>query len=233
MATATIPGSVPSRTSNRLAVGHDVATWPPMQEALDDLVTLLDLEAIEVNLFRGRSPDENRQRVFGGQVAGQALVAAARTVDDPTASCTRCTPTSCAPATRRCRSSTRSTASATARSFTTRRVVAHPARPGDLQPAGQLPRRTRTGPTTRSTMPDGLPDPESLPDFKTRMAPYKEQHGRVVRPAAPDRPALRRRRSDQPHRATRSRASRSGCGPTARCPTTRRCTRASSPTRAT
>ena len=51
--------------------------------ALDELVALLDLEPIEVNIFRGRSPDENRQRVFGGQVAGQALVAAARTVDDP------------------------------------------------------------------------------------------------------------------------------------------------------
>ena len=50
--------------------------------ALDDLVRLLDLEPIEVNIFRGLSPDENRQRVFGGQVAGQALVAAARTVDD-------------------------------------------------------------------------------------------------------------------------------------------------------
>ena len=49
--------------------------------ALDDLVALLDLEAIEVNIFRGVSPDENRQRVFGGQVAGQALVAATRTVE--------------------------------------------------------------------------------------------------------------------------------------------------------
>lgn len=48
-----------------------------MQEALDELITLLDLEPIEVNLFRGLSPDEDRQRVFGGQVAGQALVAAA------------------------------------------------------------------------------------------------------------------------------------------------------------
>jgi len=38
--------------------------------ALDELVDLLDLEQIEVNIFRGRSPDENRQRVFGGQVAG-------------------------------------------------------------------------------------------------------------------------------------------------------------------
>ena len=51
-----------------------------MTSALDDLVDLLDLEQIEVNIFRGRSPDERRQRVFGGQVAGQALVAAGRTV---------------------------------------------------------------------------------------------------------------------------------------------------------
>jgi len=48
--------------------------------ALDQLVAILDLEPIEVNIFRGRSPDEQRQRVFGGQVAGQALVAAGRTV---------------------------------------------------------------------------------------------------------------------------------------------------------
>ena len=52
------------------------------QPALDDLVELLDLERIEVNIFRGQSPDENRQRVFGGQVAGQALIAAGRTVED-------------------------------------------------------------------------------------------------------------------------------------------------------
>jgi acyl-CoA thioesterase-2 len=52
------------------------------QAAVDDLIRLLDLEKIEENIFRGRSPDVERQRVFGGQVAGQALVAAARTVDD-------------------------------------------------------------------------------------------------------------------------------------------------------
>jgi acyl-CoA thioesterase-2 len=52
------------------------------QPALDALVDLLDLETIEVNIFRGRSPDEERQRVFGGQVAGQALVAAGRTVPE-------------------------------------------------------------------------------------------------------------------------------------------------------
>jgi acyl-CoA thioesterase II len=51
-----------------------------MAKALDRLLDLLDLEPIEVNIFRGRSPDDRRQRVFGGQVAGQALVAAGRTV---------------------------------------------------------------------------------------------------------------------------------------------------------
>ncbi len=51
-----------------------------MTKALDVLLEHLDLEQIEVNIFRGRSPDERRQRVFGGQVAGQALVAAGRTV---------------------------------------------------------------------------------------------------------------------------------------------------------
>ncbi|GAA2402961.1 acyl-CoA thioesterase II [Streptomyces glaucosporus] len=45
------------------------------------LVDLLDLERIEENIFRGHSPDEPLQRVFGGQVAGQALVAAGRTTD--------------------------------------------------------------------------------------------------------------------------------------------------------
>ncbi len=52
-----------------------------MQTALDNVVALLELEAIEVNIFRGLSPDDDRQRIFGGQVAGQALVAAARTVE--------------------------------------------------------------------------------------------------------------------------------------------------------
>src|SRR6202023_2764618 len=51
-----------------------------MTKALHRLLELLDLEQIEVNIFRGRSPDERRQRVLGGQVAGQALVAAGRTV---------------------------------------------------------------------------------------------------------------------------------------------------------
>src|SRR5206468_8025203 len=52
-----------------------------MGTALDDLISLLELEQLEVNLFRGVSPDEDRQRVFGGQVASQALIAVGRTVD--------------------------------------------------------------------------------------------------------------------------------------------------------
>jgi acyl-CoA thioesterase-2 len=50
--------------------------------ALDDLVDILDLERLEVNLFRGVSLEEGRVRVFGGQVLAQSLVAAGRTVDD-------------------------------------------------------------------------------------------------------------------------------------------------------
>ena len=53
-----------------------------MASAVQDLVDILDLETLEVNLFRGRSPQSRWQRVFGGQVIGQALVAACRTVED-------------------------------------------------------------------------------------------------------------------------------------------------------
>jgi acyl-CoA thioesterase-2 len=54
-----------------------------MSKALDQVLDLLDLEQIEFDIFRGRSPEgERRQRVFGGQVAGQALVAAGRTVPE-------------------------------------------------------------------------------------------------------------------------------------------------------
>ncbi len=53
-----------------------------MKEELKDLLDLLDIEQIEVNMFRGVSPAEGWQRVYGGQVIGQALVAASRTVED-------------------------------------------------------------------------------------------------------------------------------------------------------
>jgi acyl-CoA thioesterase II len=53
-----------------------------MGKSLDKLLELLDLEPIEEDIFRGVSPDVRMQRVFGGQVAGQALVAAGRTVPE-------------------------------------------------------------------------------------------------------------------------------------------------------
>ena len=52
-----------------------------MSKALEALLSILDLETLEHNLFRGRSPKTGWQRVFGGQVIGQALVAAQRTVE--------------------------------------------------------------------------------------------------------------------------------------------------------
>jgi acyl-CoA thioesterase-2 len=48
----------------------------------DELIELLDLETIDLNLFRGTQPETSLQRVFGGQVAAQALVAGNRTVED-------------------------------------------------------------------------------------------------------------------------------------------------------
>ena len=146
------------------------------QAALDDLVRLLDLEVIEVNLFRGYTPDENRQRVFGGQVAGQALVAAARTIDeadrlvhslhayflrpgDPTVPILY--------EVDRIRDG---------RSFSTRRVVAiqHGRAIFNMQASFH---DDEPSPDHQLAMPEGMGDPESLPDFHTRMAQYAEQMG--------------------------------------------------------
>lgn len=52
-----------------------------MTAAMDELLSILDLEQLEHNLFRGRSPESDWQRVFGGQTIAQALVAAQRTVE--------------------------------------------------------------------------------------------------------------------------------------------------------
>lgn len=50
--------------------------------ALKGLIGILDLEPLELNLYRGRSPQEGWQRIYGGQVMGQALMAAVRTVPE-------------------------------------------------------------------------------------------------------------------------------------------------------
>jgi acyl-CoA thioesterase-2 len=50
--------------------------------ATRELVDLLDLENLDVDMFRGRQPETVRERVFGGQVAAQSLIAANRTVEE-------------------------------------------------------------------------------------------------------------------------------------------------------
>ena len=52
-----------------------------MSFTLTDLLDLLEIEEIEQNIFRGQNETAQRTRLFGGQVAAQALAAAGRTVE--------------------------------------------------------------------------------------------------------------------------------------------------------
>ncbi|WP_407691677.1 acyl-CoA thioesterase [Pseudonocardia thermophila] len=140
---------------------------PRGQYALDRLVRLLDLERLEVNLFRGYSPAHSPVRVFGGQVAGQALVAAGRTVPpdrmvhslhayfirpgDPSVPIIY--------ETERVRDG---------RSFTTRRVLAiqHGEAIFSLAASFQLPQE---GLEHTEPPPQGVPEPESLMDLGQRV----------------------------------------------------------------
>ena len=136
----------------------------------------MDLEAIEVNIFRGVSPDESRQRVFGGQVAGQALVAAARTVDDPGRLVHSLHAYFLRPGDPTIPILYEVDRLRDGRSFTTRRVVAiqHGKPIFNLQASFH---RTEPGLDHQTTVERDLPDPEALPDFATRMAPYRERLG--------------------------------------------------------
>ncbi|MHB8671273.1 MAG: acyl-CoA thioesterase [Acidimicrobiales bacterium] len=149
----------------------------PGPSALGALIALLDLEPIEVNIFRGVSPSEDRQRVFGGQVAGQALVAAGRTVlDDPTP--------------RRVHSLHayflrpgdpsvpilyEVDRIRDGRSFTTRRVVAvqHGRAIFNLSASFHI---EESGPDHRLPAPE-VPPADSLPTFRERMAPWADKLG--------------------------------------------------------
>jgi len=144
--------------------------------ALDDLVTLLDLEAIEVNIFRGQTARADGQRVFGGHVAGQALVAASRTVDEPERPVHSLHAYFLRPGDPSAPILYEVDRIRDGRSFTTRRVVAiqHGEAIFNLQASFH---GTEPGPDFQRSMPTGLPDPESLPDWHDRLAPYKEQLG--------------------------------------------------------
>jgi acyl-CoA thioesterase-2 len=143
-------------------------------DALDELLALLELEALEVNLFRGLSPHEDRQRVFGGQVAAQALVAAGRTVGDdrPVHSLHAYFLRPGDPnvpivyEVDRIRDG---------RSFTTRRVVAiqHGRAIFNLAASFQI---VEQGPDHQMPMP-AVPDPDELPTWQQRVEPYLERLG--------------------------------------------------------
>ena len=128
------------------------------------------------------APTSRRQRVFGGQVAGQALVAAARTVD----------------ADRRVHSlhayflrpgRPDGADPLRGRPHPRRPLVhhppgrRHPARQGHLQPAGVVPRPRGRASTTRRRCRATSPAPETLPDFKERWAPWAETLGDWLRRA--------------------------------------------------
>lgn len=73
--------STPASTRNDDAKAGKAKSAAARGSALDGIVAILDLEQLEQNLFRGRSPEIGWQRVYGGQVLAQALTAARRTVD--------------------------------------------------------------------------------------------------------------------------------------------------------
>ena len=158
------------------------------QQAVDDLVALLDLEPIEVNIFRGRSPDERVQRVFGGQVAGQALVAAVRTVE-PDRHVHSLHAYFLRPGDPGIPILYEVDRIRDGRSFTTRRVVAiqHGKPIFNLSASFHV---TETGYDHGSAMPEDLPDPESLPDFVEVWGPVigRTEEGRrwLERPRAID-----------------------------------------------
>ena len=197
------------------------------QDAVDRLIALLDLETIEVNTFRGISPDETVQRVFGGQVAGQALIAAARTVEttfhvhslhayflrpgDPTVPILY--------EVDRIRDG---------RSFVTRRVVAiqHGRAIFNMSASFHVPE-----PGLRPRVPDGRRrrprGPPRLQDPLGSRTPSSSAPGTPgPGPSTPDTSTGRRRTARRRCRLT----SGSGCVPTGRCRTTRCCTPACSPT---
>jgi acyl-CoA thioesterase II len=155
-----------------LAAGvEDACEHGRVSASLEFLFDLLDLEPIEVNIFRGTQPNEERQRVFGGQVAGQALMAAGRTVEhgqvhslhsyflrpgDPTVPILY--------EVDRIRDG---------RSFTTRRVVAiqHGRAIFNLEASFH---DHDEGPQHQFPRPE-VPPPESLPPLFERLQPWKEE----------------------------------------------------------
>jgi acyl-CoA thioesterase-2 len=142
-----------------------------MGVALDDLIDLLQLEQLEVNLFRGLSPDEDRQRVFGGQVAAQALIAAGRTVERGLVHSLHAY--FLRPGDPRIPIIFDVDRIRDGRSFTTRRVVAiqHGRAIFNLSASFHVP---EDGPEHQYAMPDA-PDPETLPTMREHLEPFVDR----------------------------------------------------------
>ncbi|HVN85841.1 MAG TPA: acyl-CoA thioesterase II [Candidatus Binatia bacterium] len=147
-----------------------------MATPLDHLVELLDLEELEVNIFRGVSPKEDRQRVFGGQVAGQALVAAGRTVAEGWVHSLHAY--FLRPGDPKIPILYEVDRIRDGKSFTSRRVVAIQHGHAILHLSASFQKR-EDGLDHQAQMP-AVPAPESLPTFRERMRPLREQLGAWV-----------------------------------------------------
>jgi len=138
---------------------------------LADLLHLLSLERIEDHIFRGESRDLGGERVFGGQVLGQALTAASYTVEGREVNSLHAyflVPGDvAAPIVYEVE------VARDGKSFSNRRVVAiqHGRAIFNLSASFQV---AEPGPEHQYAMPDA-PDPESLPTFRERLEPYADR----------------------------------------------------------
>jgi len=148
-----------------------------MADAVEDLIQILNLEQIEVNLFRGHSPDASWQRVFGGQVIGQALVAAYRTVENRV--CHSLHAYFIRPGDPRIPILYEVDRSRDGTSFTTRRVVAiqHGKQIFNLAASFQVPEQ---GFEHQVSMPD-VPQPEDLPSERELRKAIEDKLPEAIR----------------------------------------------------
>ncbi|HEY5656711.1 MAG TPA: acyl-CoA thioesterase II [Myxococcota bacterium] len=142
-----------------------------MSEELTRLLSLLDLEPLEVDYFRGHSPQKSWQRVFGGQVLGQALVAARRSVEDRSAHSFHAY--FLRPGDRRVPILYQVDRTRDGRSFTTRRVIAVQHGEAIFHMEASF-HREEAGLEHQCAMPD-VPEPESLPSWHERMQPLESK----------------------------------------------------------
>ena len=148
-----------------------------MTQALAALLGILDLEELEVNLFRGRSPQEGSQRVFGGQVLGQALTAAGRTVERDAAHSFHAY--FLRPGDPKTPILYQVDRTRDGKSFTTRRIIAIQRGRAIFHLEASFQQHEQ-GPEHQDAMPDA-PDPETLPDFHKRMQPLARKAPAEVR----------------------------------------------------